>query len=339
MQLTWVTDGHWHADADGEVMTFRPLDAADDESVCLRWHDMLDCVHPDDRDELAAGHEALIAGHPLTADFRARGPDDVDWRWLHIVGTASSNRERALKGLISDITALKNREMRAHQAVEHVNQFASAVAHDIQGPLRHIAIYAGILRSELGESVEPSHQEMLQIIESKGQDLQIFVRSVMALARGTRGPVIQPAALDEVLKKSVAGLQQEIEEHGAQVTVPAPTDAMVMADTSLLSTAITNLLSNGLHHRTSTGAKIALKVEQSDDRVKLYVTDDGPGLPANARPHIFDAYWSRPVGEKPRRLGMGLALAKTIMLTLDGDVELHATGDSGSTFLVDIPAA
>ncbi|MBP1852018.1 PAS domain-containing sensor histidine kinase [Rhizobium halophytocola] len=340
MQNALITDGVWRADGDGGTFTFIPVGGSETDALTLDWADLVARAHPDDRAGLASLPRALLPGHPVSVEFRLAGETEGAWRWLRMTGAASGGTgATGVGGIIGDITAMRERETRAREAATRVNQFASTVAHDLQAPLRHIAIYIDMLRTELKEQIPQPQLAMLQIVEDKARGLQSYVKTVMGLARESHVPDIGPVDVDAALRRAHVGLWEEAEDCGADISLPPPSHAHVLADGATLSTAIAAVLSNTLHHRHGGAAKVLVSISRSGGRVQLFIADDGPGIPKEISSRIFDPFWSNPVGGNPRRPGMGLALAKAILLPLNGDIRLHASGADGSTFVLDLPAA
>jgi signal transduction histidine kinase len=96
-----------------------------------------------------------------------------------------------------------------------------------------------------------------------------------------------------------------------------------------------NLLVNALQAQPSGGA-IRLKTQAGrNERVAFEVSDDGPGIPPDVRPHIFTPFFTKREGGT----GLGLALVERIVRAHQGTVTVESGRDSGTTFRIELPAA
>jgi two-component system sensor histidine kinase KdpD len=128
------------------------------------------------------------------------------------------------------------------------------------------------------------------------------------------------------------------------MAVNLPADLpLVRADATLIEQALANVIGNATVH-TPKNARIAIDARIDRTEIVLRVTDDGPGISANALPHIFDKF---AVGREPgsttadgsQSTGLGLAIAKGIMEAHGGaiSVETPVASDRGARFLMSFP--
>ena len=113
-------------------------------------------------------------------------------------------------------------------------------------------------------------------------------------------------------------------------------DFEVSGDPDLLKSMIENLIENALKFSPERGA-IEVKVNEIGDAVELRVTDQGPGIPPETLPHIFERFFR---GTKTKNkipgMGLGLAIAKQIAEIHHGSLAVEKTDSSGTTFRVEI---
>jgi signal transduction histidine kinase len=118
------------------------------------------------------------------------------------------------------------------------------------------------------------------------------------------------------------------------VNVRRPDSANVVADPSELAIGIFCLVENAVDALTPTGGTIAISTRRDDANVVIEISDDGPGLPFEAR-RAMEQF----VTTKPDRLGLGLAIAKRVVARMRGTLELVPGSERGTRAVIVVPAA
>lgn len=100
---------------------------------------------------------------------------------------------------------------------------------------------------------------------------------------------------------------------------------------------LSNLISNALRH-TPQGGRISIETGSTDGGIKIVVKDTGEGIPSEEIPFIFDRFWR---GDKSRtgrtNSGLGLAIAKQLILAHHGTIEAQSEIGKGTTFTIELP--
>jgi signal transduction histidine kinase len=104
-----------------------------------------------------------------------------------------------------------------------------------------------------------------------------------------------------------------------------------------LARVLDNLVGNALKH-TPEGTRVSLEVVSDGDRVALRVRDDGPGIPPEALPRLFERFYRVP-GSGGTGSGLGLAMVREIAEWHGGCVKVESEPGAGSTFTVELPAS
>ena len=213
----------------------------------------------------------------------------------------------------ADLAARKREEER--QRLELLNQY---LRHEILNKVQIIEMNADIALRRTDESI--AEYDRLKTIARRTSDIGRFVQSIRSILQASdHQPSLEPVALCGVLTTEVEKLQRSF--GGVTITHSTPDDVHVEAD-DLLSTAISNLLENAVENGAE---RIDVDVAIRDDCVALHVTDDGPGIPSEARATLFDPPDS---GDH----GYGLFLTKNLVELYGGRLELAETGADGTTF-------
>ena len=120
----------------------------------------------------------------------------------------------------------------------------------------------------------------------------------------------------------------------------APEEVMVEGDCARLKQVVVNLLDNAIKY-TPEGGKIRLRVRADAGRAVLAVEDNGPGIPVDALPHIFERFY-RTDKARSRQMGgagLGLSIVRAICTAHGGEVSVESREAVGSRFIVSLPLA
>jgi two-component system OmpR family sensor kinase len=127
---------------------------------------------------------------------------------------------------------------------------------------------------------------------------------------------------------------------GISITDSAHRPAPFTGDEDLIRRLILNIADNAVRYAPS-GSAVRIALDLTGNHYAISVSDDGPGIPAEIRPRIFERFYrvdaARTHG-KDGGAGLGLALARWIARVHGGDVDLAASSRAGSTFVITLPA-
>ncbi|PKA40840.1 ATP-binding protein [Rhizobium sullae] len=219
---------------------------------------------------------------------------------------------------------------------ERMRRFLATASHDLQSPLRHIAMYAEILLDELSETLDSEQRESLTAILQKAQTAQRLTKALMSFAAGT--PQVSPAPVE--LGPIVDGLWTELKaEVGANdATFSHHTLPSLNSDAALLSTALKNILANALLYRGAATLHVELAAERSGSDWLIHISDNGRGIEPAHQERIFEPFWKLPQPDAVAGSGLGLTAARELLTALGGDLTLSHSDRTGSRFTIRLPA-
>jgi signal transduction histidine kinase len=122
---------------------------------------------------------------------------------------------------------------------------------------------------------------------------------------------------------------------GHTVRVAVGQDISVLADSNRLDQVLTNLLSNAFRHG---GPNVAIEAQHVNGVVQLVVADDGPGIPDDLRPHLFEPFARALDAQARQGSGLGLAIARTLVEAFGGSLSYEQADGSGARFVVQLQA-
>lgn len=252
-----------------------------------------------------------------------------------------------LVGIQADITERKRMEEELHAAKEEAEEanrtktrFLAHMTHEFRTPMNAILGYARLLQESVS-SVED--RERLELVARHGEHLLDLVNDLLDLSRLESGrvrPTYQTFALGEMVDEVAEAFALDAASKGLRLesTTDLPRSEMVIGDRDRIRQILYNLLSNAVKFCADGGVTIEVRRPEADVAVEFAISDTGPGVPEDRRESIFSPFEraEHRVSNAPGT-GLGLAICRELATLLGGTVELTATSEAGSTFVVTIP--
>lgn len=226
-----------------------------------------------------------------------------------------------------------------HASETQVRQFVADASHELRTPLASIRGYAELVRRSPEEVPEPTRRA-LERVESESVRMTALVEDLLLLARLDAGRPLGQEDVDlaTLVVDAVADARAAGPEHVWRLDVPGE-GAVVVGDAARLHQVVANLLANARVH-TPPGTTVLVRVEPGDGGVRVAVHDDGPGVPEDLLPVLFQRF-SRGDGARNRAsgsTGLGLAIADAVVGAHGGRLEV--TSRPGDTvFSVWLPSS
>src|SRR6185503_6389944 len=146
----------------------------------------------------------------------------------------------------------------------------------------------------------------------------------------------EPVRLGDIVARAVDLYRDVAEARNVALAASVPEDVVVTADRPRLEQVAANLIDNAVKY-TPPGGRVDVDVRRAGDRAILRVRDDGPGIPADELPRIFDRLFRGDTSRTERGLGLGLSLVKAIVEAHGGTVDVVSEPGQGSVFTVSLP--
>jgi len=226
--------------------------------------------------------------------------------------------------------------MRALESVRR--DFLSNAAHELRTPVTSISGYAETL---LGGGVDAeTSKEFLQTIHRNAQRIASLVSDLLVLDTLGGRPAIVGERVTVTLAQAVNDAARTTKgvTPGAQIDVEVAAELAVLATREGLDHVVQNLIDNAVKY--GGGTPVTIRAERHGERVRLTVTDHGPGIPDGQQDRIFERFYridagrSRAVGGS----GLGLAIVKSQVEAMGGQVWVE-DAKPGARFVVELDAA
>lgn len=217
------------------------------------------------------------------------------------------------------------------------DDFVSTISHELRTPLGFIKGYSTSLLRQDTTWDEATQREFLSIIDEETDRLAKLIEDMLESAR-LQSKTIQfkfsPIRLDAVVRDVAA----RVKTHHPQLEIELKFDALppVLGDGVRLSQVFENLFSNAIKY--APGSKITVDGKRAGNKVRLYFTDEGEGIPEEYIPFLFERFYRVPGERTVTGTGLGLYICKQIVMAHHGNIWVESVLDRGTTFLIELPA-
>lgn len=294
--------------------------------------------------EILAGKKVFETEYPIKT---ATG--EIRWLWERGQGVFGENDElQFLEGYIEDITeSRKNKTelIKAKEKAEESDRLKSAflanISHEIRTPMNGILGFAELLKEP---DLAPQNQmEFINVIETSGQRMLNIINDLIDISKIESGETVL-----QIRKTNVLNMLQElslfftpeVNRKGIQIDYSCdldPEDYSIETDSQKLNQIMTNLIKNAVKF-TEKGS-IRFGCQKQNSKLKFFISDTGPGIPADQRNIIFERFrqGNMNLTRKYEGAGLGLAISKAYIELLGGSIHLESEPGQGSTFWFELP--
>jgi heavy metal sensor kinase len=230
---------------------------------------------------------------------------------------------------------------RLDEAFQHNRRFIADASHELRTPL---TIMRGELESVVDQTSQaPEVQRTAASVLEEVERLARIVEGLFAVSRLDAGEAQKecvPFDLADLAASTADQMCLLAEDKGISISTSPSREVVIEGDRARMKQVVVNLLDNAIKY-TRPGGKIGISVKTSGGNAVLEVEDNGLGIPAEARPHIFERFFrvdkarSREMGGA----GLGLSIVKSICTAHGGRVDFTSVEGNGSKFKVELPLA
>jgi two-component system NtrC family sensor kinase len=215
-----------------------------------------------------------------------------------------------------------------------LGKLAAGVAHELENPLVAILGLVGGLLREAPPGTK-SHAD-LRLVEETALELKEIVASLLDF---TREPVdvVTAVALEDVAEQAIELVRLANGRPDVDIVTAFPwRSSVVMGNPNQLKQVFLNLLTNA-HHALRAGGTVTVEIGRAGSTVFAMVSDDGPGIPADVLPHIFEPFYTR--RRDQGGTGLGLAVSREVAMLHGGRLTARSQPGEGAVFVLELPWA
>lgn len=216
-----------------------------------------------------------------------------------------------------------------------------AISHDLRTPLTSISGNVSNLLSNGKEFDEETKNRIYTDIYDDSMWLINLVENVLSVTRIEEGRMslhLSAELMDEVIAEALHHVNRKSVEH--EITVQNENEfVLAKMDARLIVQVVINIVDNAIKY-TPKGSEISIQTRKDGEWVVVEISDNGPGIPDEMKPRVFDMFYSgvNRVADSRRSLGLGLSLCKSIIGAHGGNISVSDNKPQGTVFTFTLPA-
>ena len=218
-------------------------------------------------------------------------------------------------------------------------EFVAHASHELKSPVASLQALAEAVMQALPDDLETAERFASRLV-GESDRLARLIGDLLDLSRLENPTLLpeEPCDLAEVIRREVVHAEAAAHKEGLTFTSSVEKKLMMRGDPQQLSLLARNLLENAIQY-TPSGGRVTVAGRRSHEWIHLEVSDDGPGIPLEARERVFERFYRLDKGRSRDRggTGLGLAIVKHVAELHGGTVELQSELGEGSLFKVSFP--
>ena len=227
----------------------------------------------------------------------------------------------------------QQRELVHRERLAAVGRMSAQITHELRNPLSSIGLNSELLMEELDASADA--RALLENIIKEVERLREITEEYLRFARLPR-PEPVPVDLNHAAAELLEFVRSELEHADVKARLDADRAARpARVDPNQIRAALLNLVRNAREALEGRGGHIVIRVRSLGDHATVAVSDDGPGMSAEARERLYEPFFST----KPQGTGLGLSLVKRIVEIQGGRIDVDTAPGKGTTVRLVLPLA
>ncbi len=292
---------------------------------------------------IGAAFDADIA--IATREVRATGVADVV-RGTRMLGTVRFTVVERLMHAIDDLGGVFREFAAAQRSAIHVREaaermrglFLASMSHDLRSPLNAILGFAELVKRR---PLSPGQRESLQIVEQRGRELLLLIQTILDSARVEAGELdVAPdwTKVDDVVMGAALDARDLVVGSRIQITGEVQGGIpLLLVDGTRIVQALTAFIMSAVRFTEKGRVTVRAMLQADRDRVSIEVESPGEGLAKEEREKLFEAFRNVELARRHGSLGLGLALARSIVEIHGGSVDVEVRAGGGTVFRMSLP--
>jgi len=306
--------------------------------------------------ELGEFGEVLLLGFPIAVLLAGFGGYALARKALSPIDSMAVQAKKISADKLGDRLSIENPEDelgrlgtvfnamlgRLQAAFDQLRRFTADASHELRTPLTAIRSVGEVALQDQRSPAE--YRDVIGSMLEEVDRLTRLVESLLALSRADAGHVQlqrEDISLVRLAKEASSVVEVLAEEKQQHIDIDGDANLVVSVDRLILRQAIVNLLDNAIKY-SPPGSHILARIQSGGDKqLFLDVIDQGPGIPSEHQPHVFDRFY-RVDKARTREwggAGLGLSITRWAVEAHGGDITLKSEEGQGSTFRVSLPLA
>jgi PAS domain S-box-containing protein len=285
----------------------------------------------------------------LSRAFPLRNAEGKITRWFgtHTDITESRRTQEALRLAQEQLSAhavelektVGERTEKLREALAELEDYSYSIAHDMRAPLRAMHGFSRILIEDFGAQLNEAGQTYLQRIASSAERLDGLIRDVLTYSKIINGELQLQPVETQTLFQDILQSYPNLDPSGADINLQGSLPA-VLGNSAALTQVFSNLLGNAVKFvGPSVRARVVVRAEQANGRVRIWVEDNGIGIAKEATVRLFKLFQTLNPKDSYQGTGLGLAIVRKAVERMGGSVGVESTPGEGSRFWIELSPA
>ncbi len=299
-------------------------------------------VEPD-AEGMRSFRRAVFLGSRESIEMRVRRADGSLVDMEKVAAVSHYRGEPIIVGFVRDITQRKTIEreaeiarLRMARSNEDLERFASIASHDLNAPLRHLRIIIDTVIENADGRLEQDSVKLLRQGYDATERMSALIKDLLDFSRiGSIENCDEPVDLNDILKRSIANLTENIKTNDAMIEVGQLPS--VSGNAGALIHLWQNLLNNAMKYRSERPPEISVTAADVGEGWEIAVTDNGMGVPAEQADRIFEMHVRLHAYNDIPGSGIGLSACRRVVELHGGRIWLDTSYTDGARFVVWLP--
>lgn len=217
----------------------------------------------------------------------------------------------------------------------NLKNIISDISHQLKTPLMALTMYNDILEDHRNMEVEEV-DNFISLSNEQLKRMDWLVKTLLKYAR-LEGNVVEynkeNYPVNSTIEEVVASLKVKAREKNQVLAFSNNKDINLYHDRKWISEALSNIIKNAIEH-TGTGGEIVIGLEETPMTVRIWIKDNGEGIPKEEIKKIFNRFYKGQNSINPTSIGIGLCLSKSIIKSHHGDITVESKENEGSIFYI-----
>lgn len=300
----------------------------------LLAHAFTERIHPDDVERTTEELAGLARGEATQRFVNRYRHKEGCFHWLDWTAVSVPD-----EGLIY----ASARDVSAAKEVERLkDEFISAVSHELRTPLASILGSLRLVEGGAAGALPAQAAHLVQIASRNSARLNLLIDDILDIEMIATGQAVKLKLADHALNALVEAALESNQAYGdlhgvSFACTPSSEQLLVHVDADRFQQVMANLLSNAAKF-SPRGSVVEVRVLRRDALARVLVDDQGSGIPAEFRDHVFTRFSRAADASQVSGTGLGLAISKSLVELFGGTIGFQPSSRGGTTFFIDLPA-
>jgi signal transduction histidine kinase len=295
--------------------------------------------------ELGSAYVLLISGEDTDSRDRAKGLElgaegylvrPITDRELLARVVSLERLKKKEKELRSARIDLERLDPQLHKAHQDLQEFAYAVSHDLQEPLRMITSFLDLLERRYEKDLDDTAREYIAFAVDGARRMKAMIEGVLTFSRvNTHGGEFEIFSSQQAFQRAVRQVEPQIEERGAVINAGSLPE--VVGDPDQIARVFQHLISNAILYNEADVPRVDVQAEEQGREWQFAVKDNGIGIRPEHHDRVFTIFQREHTRDQYPGVGVGLSIARRIVERHGGEIWLESDLGGGSIFFFTLP--